>query len=165
MNCEINEIWKPVEGYEEKYEISNKGLIHSFKRKGAKEKYTYGGVTSKGYLALHLPSIVKKVHNIVWETFIGPIPEGYDIHHINGNKQDNRLENLCLLEHFSHSLLHNQDETHIIQFKPNGEFVAEYKSTMEAERQTNINHSHICQCCNSKRKTAGGFIWKYKEVA
>mgnify|MGYP002676368142 CR=1 FL=1 len=33
-------------------------------------------------------------HRAMWELFVGAIPEGKDINHKNGNKQDNRLENL-----------------------------------------------------------------------
>lgn len=36
------------------------------------------------------------VHRKVWADANGPIPDGYDIDHINGNKRDNRLENLRL---------------------------------------------------------------------
>jgi hypothetical protein len=38
--------------------------------------------------------------------------------------------------------------------------IAEYKSISDAERKNGI--SHISMCCSGKRKTAGGFIWKYK---
>lgn len=38
-----------------------------------------------------------RVHRIVWETFNGTIPEGYEIDHINSVRDDNRLENLQLL--------------------------------------------------------------------
>lgn len=38
-----------------------------------------------------------RVHRIVWETFKGPIPEGFVVDHINDIKDDNRLENLQLL--------------------------------------------------------------------
>ena len=51
----------------------------------------------------------------------------------------------------------------ILQFSKYGEFIAEYPSFMEAERKTGISNSSICQCCKGKRKSAGGFIWKYKE--
>lgn len=35
-------------------------------------------------------------HRLVWEQVNGPIPEGFDVDHINGDKHDNRLENLRL---------------------------------------------------------------------
>ena len=52
----------------------------------------------------------------------------------------------------------------ILQFSKNGEFIAEYPSTGEAERQTGCYHGNICECCKGNRKSAGGFIWKYKEI-
>ena len=52
----------------------------------------------------------------------------------------------------------------VLQFSKNGEFIAEYPSTYEAERQTGCYQSHICDCCKGKLKSAGGFIWKYKEI-
>jgi hypothetical protein len=33
-------------------------------------------------------------HRLTWETFVGPIPDGLQINHKNGDKRDNRLENL-----------------------------------------------------------------------
>lgn len=48
-----------------------------------------------------------KVHRLVIETFIGPIPEGMHINHKNGIKTDNRLENLEIVtpkENSHHSL-------------------------------------------------------------
>ena len=51
----------------------------------------------------------------------------------------------------------------ILQFSKNGEFIAEYPSTREAERQTGCNRGHICSCCKGKRKSTGGFIWEYKK--
>lgn len=51
----------------------------------------------------------------------------------------------------------------VLQFSKNEEFIAEYPSIMEAERQTGCYNQNISQCCQGKRKSAGGFIWKYKE--
>ena len=36
-------------------------------------------------------------HRLVWIEANGPIPDGYVIHHINGKKKDNRLENLAMI--------------------------------------------------------------------
>lgn len=49
----------------------------------------------------------------------------------------------------------------VIQYTKNMEFIAEYFGVREAERQTGI--SHISCCCNGSRKTAGGFVWRWKE--
>lgn len=53
----------------------------------------------------------------------------------------------------------------VLQYTKYMMFVAEYPSTKEAERQTGIKHYRICACCNGKYgfKSAGGYIWKYKE--
>ena len=51
----------------------------------------------------------------------------------------------------------------VIQFSKEGDLIAEYPSTWEAERQTGCNHSSISQCCKGKLKSVGGYIWKYKE--
>ena len=49
----------------------------------------------------------------------------------------------------------------ILQFSKNGELIAEYSSIHEASKQTGCNAPHICSCCKGKRKSCGGYIWKY----
>lgn len=48
----------------------------------------------------------------------------------------------------------------VTQYTNGGQFVTTYPSTMEAERQTGVNHSNISLCCKGKRKSAGGYIWR-----
>lgn len=50
----------------------------------------------------------------------------------------------------------------VLQFSLQGEFVSEFPSTMEAERFINKKGRHISCCCRGARKTAYGYIWKYK---
>lgn len=50
----------------------------------------------------------------------------------------------------------------IIQYSKNGEFVAEYVSAIDAENKTGIGRSHISQCCNGKKKSTGGYVWRFK---
>ena len=52
----------------------------------------------------------------------------------------------------------------ILQYSKSGEFIAEYPSIKEAERQTGCYHGNICNCCKGKYKSCGGFIWKYKKI-
>ena len=49
----------------------------------------------------------------------------------------------------------------ILQFTKSGEFIKEWPSLNEAERELGIAHSSISGCCNGIRKSAGGYIWKY----
>lgn len=51
----------------------------------------------------------------------------------------------------------------VLQFTKDGELVAEYFGAREAARYTGIVPSSIIECCNDKRKSAGGFVWKYKK--
>ena len=52
----------------------------------------------------------------------------------------------------------------VVQINPNtNEVVNTYCSAREASRQTGFNQGNISQCCNGKRKTTGGFIWKFAE--
>lgn len=50
----------------------------------------------------------------------------------------------------------------VIQYTKNKELVDEYISAVEAENITRVCRSHISQCCNGIRKTAGGYIWRFK---
>ena len=49
----------------------------------------------------------------------------------------------------------------ILQFTKSGEFIREWPSAMEASRQLGISNVSICNCCNGKYKSAGGYVWKY----
>ncbi len=48
----------------------------------------------------------------------------------------------------------------VLQFDKNGNFIAEYSGVRIAYKETGISPAH---CLNGNCKTAGGFIWKYKE--
>ena len=55
-----------------------------------------GSVDKTGYLVTSMNGKTKKVHNIIWEMFNGPIPTGHTIDHIDRNPLNNRIENLRL---------------------------------------------------------------------
>ena len=49
------------------------------------------------------------LHNLIWVNFYGkPVPKGYVIHHINGDKTDNRIQNLQCVKNEVHSRYHNK---------------------------------------------------------
>ena len=87
-------------------------------------------------------------------------------HHSEETKQ--KMSESHIGKHFSeehnNKISQSKGVNGILQFSKNGEFIAEYPSIHEAERQTGCNNSHICECCKGERKSAGGFIWRYKEI-
>jgi hypothetical protein len=67
-------------------------------------------INNGGYKEIYIPREGnKKYHHYVWEQSGRTIPEGFCLHHINGNKLDNRLKNLILLTHHDHHKLHNAE--------------------------------------------------------
>ena len=54
-------------------------------------------ITNWGYVQIYIKGKQYLQHRYVWEKHNGKIPKGMQIHHINGNKEDNRLENLALV--------------------------------------------------------------------
>ncbi len=67
-------------------------------------------VTRKGYLRGKAPGDPYRLqlgHVIAWESVNGPVPDGYQIHHWNGDKQDNALTNLALVDALTHKRIHS----------------------------------------------------------
>lgn len=107
MNKPTQEQWRPVVGYEGHYEVSDQGRVRStdaiFIRKNGTQFTRRGMVlkpsrTKAGYLTVNMRLFGERsthtVHRLVAAAFIGKIPEGMDVCHNNGFREDNRLENL-----------------------------------------------------------------------
>ena len=77
--------------------ITSSGYIVQLEQRGSSREAGAVWLPSKnnqGYRLLHVGNKNKKVHRLVWETFKGPIPDGMHVDHINGDRADNRIENL-----------------------------------------------------------------------
>ena len=53
-----------------------------------------------------------RMHRYVWEFYNGPIPDGYDIHHIDHDKGNNCIENLVMLKASIHRAMHTYEMVH-----------------------------------------------------
>lgn len=49
----------------------------------------------------------------------------------------------------------------VLQYTLNGELIGKYSSSSEAETANTISQSKVGECCRGKRKSAGGYLWKY----
>lgn len=127
------EIWKPITGWD-KYLVSNLGNIKSLAK--GKERILVGSNTTtrsgaKGYRTILLCTdnrrITKTLHKIILETFIGPAPsKKHEASHIDGNKDNNCVENLCWK-----TKLENEADKKIHGTKPYGEANGRAKLTQK----------------------------------
>ena len=72
-------------------------------------------ITPKGYIRNYdaASGRLRMEHDVVWERANGPIPPGFDVHHVNDVKTDNRLENLLLLDKLTHKRIHGGCELRV----------------------------------------------------
>jgi len=97
----MDEEWRAIKGYEGLYEVSNLGRVKSLKRKRVPKDYILKPSYCR-YLEVGLskgrPRKQKnfRVHRLVVETFIGDVGS-LTVNHIDGNKLNNRLDNLEII--------------------------------------------------------------------
>lgn len=102
------EAWRPVLGYEGFYEVSNHGRV---RRVGAARGTTVGRLLrphlslDDGYYRVNLhrgngtPIGRLRVHQLVAVAFIGPVPDGHEVNHIDLDRSNNVVTNLEYLTH------------------------------------------------------------------
>lgn len=174
----IKEHWKAVVGYEG-YEVSNLGRVRRFYQNG-NVKILKCKKAKTGYLYVHLCKNGKekycRLHRLVAIAFI-PNPQNLPcINHKTERKDENvvwinsdgsidfnktTIEWCDYLYNNIYGSRIQRISKRIAQYTLDGELVAIYSSTMEAERQTGFFRANISNCCLGKIKSYKGFIWQY----
>lgn len=81
------------------------------------------------------------------------------IHYKEGSERNRKISNKLKGRKAEWTSARN---INILQYNKDMNFIKEWKSATEASKYINKKPSAISECCSGKRKTAYGFIWKYK---
>ena len=162
-----------VEGYEkyEDYSVTNFGEIISHKRK--KDRVLKPGDNGRGYLGvvLSLNGNLKftKIHRLVAKAFCKGYSPKLEVNHIDENKTNNNANNLEWVtqkENANHGTAIKRrvekQSVAVLQLTLEGVFIKEWASMSQAGRVSGFDQATISKSCSGKRKTSGGFKWKYK---
>ena len=141
----MTEIWKDISGFEGLYQVSNFGKVRSLERNivfkdgrcvHVKEKILKPCTNKKGYLFVRLSKNNKghegKVHRLVAQAFIDNPKNKPQVDHIDGNKQNNNVNNLRWATNYEN--MHNpitfekNKETFCTNGKKNGKPISVYKN-------------------------------------
>lgn len=171
------ELWSAIDGFPN-YEVSNLGDVRStnYNKTGMTKKLKLIK-TSGGYLTVTLScnhvQKREKVHRLVAKAFI-PNPENkQEVNHKDGNKTNNRLDNLewatrseNQLHAFANGMkenvrravreLNKKKGTKVVAIAKDGTR-REYPSQSEAARELKLKQVHISAVLKGKQKTTGGY--------
>lgn len=188
----LNEEWKDIPGFEHLYQVSNYGRILRIGVYRVSARYYKKGryyptqimtssIGKHGYCRVQLfghngSFKTVRIHRLVAQAFI-PNPENKpQVNHKDGNKQNNRVDNLewCTnSENGKHAWdnnlrtknfgKNNYMSKKILQYTSDKKFIKEWDCIKDISRSLGYNYGYIIACCQRKYKLGHNFIWRYKE--
>lgn len=164
----MTEIWRPIKGYESRYEVSNLGNVRNVRYNN---RPLSPFLNSNGYYLVSLSKngrVTKVlVHRLVANAFIDNLHELPCVNHKDECTTNNTVSNLewCDKEYNnrygSHpSKIADANSKSVYQMR-NGEVIQTWKSCSEAARVEGFSISCIVRCCNGERKQHKGYEWQY----
>ena len=166
----MEEVWKDVKGYEGLYQVSSLGRVRNVTTTRILKQAKHHG----GYMLVRLSKNGKAhtctVHRLAAQSFISNPENKPQVNHIDENKTNNNVSNLEWVtskENINHGTrTERQIYTQRIIQKSRPVICSNgviYRSTREASRLLGLDNSSLNKVLKGKRKTVGGFTFKYKE--
>ena len=158
---------RDIKDYEGLYAITEDGNVYSYISK----KYLKPTL-DKGYyrITLYKNGKIKRylIHRLVAEAFI-PNPDNLPcVNHLDEDKKNNCVSNLewCSYE-YNNNYGTRTERVSKKLFKSIYciELDRTFDGATQAARELNLDQGSITKCCQGKRKTTGGFHFRYTEVA
>ena len=112
-------------------------------------------------IAYNPPHFLHKVIPLLLDQVIQKISENNKIRKIS-NETKNKIRNKLINKKRSYEIIKKISKP-VIQYDKQMNLITEYDSAKTAAQKTNIKRTNISACCKSQRKTAGGYIWKFKK--
>lgn len=181
----VKEIWKDIDGYEGKYQISNLGNVKSLNYHREKRAVIMTPKDIRGYKVIGLRKGGKKrfysIHRLVAKAFIHTNDYSLQINHKNLNKADNSVDNLeWVLPHDNtiHAIEHGRFENsadklrianehrkkRVLAMAQNSGEVVSFESIREAARVLNVGRKEISLCLRGLRGQTKGYKFCKSEV-
>jgi hypothetical protein len=169
-------MWKDIEGYEGLYQVSDQGQVQRILADGtAKPVKPRDGVYLTVSLSKNSKATTFNIHRLVAEAFLPRQQHQDEVNHKDGNKHNNRLENLEWVTK-KENLVHAIQKLGKFPYgKParkvkcidieSGQVVAEYYSLAESARAIGkaSARASITLCCQGLQNSAYGYKWEYVE--
>ena len=172
----MKELWKPIDGYEGIYEISNFGNVRNINWRGQGSRILKLHSDKDGYLRVGLcvnnRKSMKYVHRLVANAFIDNPYGKPQVNHKDEVRYNNKVDNLEWVtceENNNYGSRNsrlsiskrNTNCKPIRQLTLDGKYVREWESLHEIGRQTGYDISHIMRVCKGVMLTGYGYKWEY----